>query len=159
MTKRKAVPRRQRGGAPSAVAPIVLTRRYIESSALVAALLEHDAAAIASIRASGERITSSLTVAEVSRALVRARSGGRISAQKERDALRSLEAFTRRSHLVSVTEAILARAGRPFAVEPIRTLDAIHMATVASLQDPLVVVVTRDSRVRENARALGYAVE
>jgi hypothetical protein len=46
-------------------------------------------------------------------------------------------------------------------VEPIRTLDAIHLAAAEALGDPpaLVIIVTRDLRVRENATALGYPVE
>jgi hypothetical protein len=39
----------------------VLLTRYIESSALVAALLEGDPAAKASIRAQGQRVMSALT--------------------------------------------------------------------------------------------------
>lgn len=31
--------------------------------------------------------------------------------------------------LFQVSEAVLARARRPFPVEPIRTLDALHLAT------------------------------
>lgn len=60
-----------------------------------------------------------------------------------------------------MTEAVLARAGRPFPIEPIRTLDAVHLATAEALGEPpqLVSVVTRDVRVSENARALGYAIE
>jgi predicted nucleic acid-binding protein len=56
---------------------------------------------------------------------------------------------------------VLARVGRPFPVEPIHTLDAVHLATAEQLGEPpaLVTVVTRDKRVRENALALGYAVE
>jgi len=74
--------------------------------------------------------------------------------------------FTRRCHIVSITEAIiteamLAHAGRAFPVEPIRTLDAIHLATAEALGDPpaLVKIVTRDLRVRDNASALGHPVE
>ena len=46
-------------------------------------------------------------------------------------------------------------------VEPIRTLDAVHLETVEQLGDPpaLVTMVTRDARVREHALALGYAIE
>jgi hypothetical protein len=49
----------------------------------------------------------------------------------------------------------------PFPVEPIRTLDAVHLATAELLGEPpqLVAVVTRDAAVRDNARALGYAIE
>lgn len=46
-------------------------------------------------------------------------------------------------------------------MEPIRTLDAVHLATAELLDDApqLVIIVTRDDRVRDNARALGYMVE
>jgi hypothetical protein len=59
-----------------------------------------------------------------------------------------------------VTDAVLARVRRPFPVEPIRTLDAVHLATAELLGEPppLTTIVTRDYRVRENAEALGYAV-
>ena len=75
--------------------------------------------------------------------------------------MRALRRFERRSYLVAVTETVLARVRRPFPVEPIRTLDAVHLATTESLGEPpaLITVVTRDLRVRENAEALGYAVE
>jgi predicted nucleic acid-binding protein len=50
---------------------------------------------------------------------------------------------------------------RPFPAEPIRTLDAIHLATAELLGEApqLVTIVTRDERVRANARALGYGTE
>jgi hypothetical protein len=75
--------------------------------------------------------------------------------------VRALGRFERRCFLVAVTDPILARVRRPFPVEPIRTLDAVHLATAELLGEPpaLIVIVTRDIRVRENAEALGYAVE
>jgi predicted nucleic acid-binding protein len=135
--------------------------RYIESSALVAALLEHDAAALKSIRTKARQVTSALTIAEASRAILRARASARLTPDDERAAVRALRRFERRSYVVAVTEAVLARVRRPFPVEPVRTLDAVHLATAELLGEPpqLVTVVTRDSRVRDNARALGYAVE
>ena len=140
--KRKAVSSRsarQRGSSPAPAEDAPL-RRYIESSALVAAVLEDDKAARASIRAQGQRVTSALTAAEASRAVLRARLSGRITAQQERKAILTLRRFTRRCHIVSVTEAILAHAARPFPVEPIRTLDAIHLATAEALGDPPALV-------------------
>ena len=163
MTKGKSVPARQtrpprRAAAVAEGVPIL---RYIESSALVAAVLEGDTAARASIRAKGQRVTSALTAAETSRAVLRARLSGRITAQQERAALLTLQRFSRRCYIVSVTEAILARAARRFPVEPVRTLDAIHLATAEASGDPpaLVTIVTRDLRVRDNANALGHPVE
>jgi predicted nucleic acid-binding protein len=128
---------------------------------LVAAVIEGDMAAKASIRAPGQRITSALTIAETSRAVLRAHLSGRVTAQQYRATLLTLRRFARRCHVVSVTETILTRAGRPFPVEPIRTLDAIHLATAEALGEPpsLVVIITRDIRVRENSTALGFSVE
>ena len=135
--------------------------RYIESSALVAALLEHDAEALRSLRAKTRRITSALTLAEAARAIVRARVGGRLISDDERAAVRALRRFERRCYVVAVTDDVLARVSRPFPAEPVRTLDAVHIATAESLGEPpqLMTIVTRDNRVRENATALGYSVE
>ena len=135
--------------------------RYIESSALVAALLERDSNALESIRARGRKVTSALTIAETARAILRARATARLTADEERAAVGALRRFELRCYVVGVTDAVLARVRRPFPIEPIRTLDAVHLATTEMLDEPppLAVVVTRDTRVRENAVALGYAVE
>jgi predicted nucleic acid-binding protein len=151
------VAKRSAGGpAPSADGV-----RYIESSALVAALLERDADALKAVRARGRKVTSALTIAEAARAILRARAAGRLTIAQERAAVRALHRFERRCFLVAVTDPVLTRVRRAFPIEPIRTLDAVHLATMELLGEPppLVVVVTRDARVRENARALGYAVE
>lgn len=142
-------------------ASAVVGIRYIESSALVAALLEHDADALKSMRAKARQVTSALTLAEAARAIVRARVGERLTPDAERAAVRALRRFERRCYVVAVTDDVLARVKRPFPVEPLRTLDAVHIATAESLGEPpqLMSIVTRDHRVRENATALGYFVE
>jgi uncharacterized protein len=134
--------------------------RYVESSALLAALLEQDPSALAALRAADRLVTSSLTFAESARAVVRARVTGRLTPEQERAALRALRTFERRCAVIAVTDAVLQRAGRPFPVEPIRTLDAIHLATAELLGEPpqLVNILTRDMRVRDNAKALGYSL-
>ena len=163
MAKRKtARPAVRRVRQAKAVLPVaVLTTRYVESSALVAALLEHDAPARASLRAPGRRVTSALSLAEAARAIIRARATGRLPADKEPAAVRALQVFAKRCDIVGVTDAILARVGRPFPLEPLRTLDAVHLATAEVLDDApqLVTIVTRDHRIRDNARALGFVVE
>ena len=128
---------------------------------MLAALLEGDAEALQALRVEGRQVTSALTLAEASRAIVRARVSGRLGSAQERAALRGLHVFERRCFVVAVTDRVLARVGRPFLVAPIRTLDAVHLATLELLGEPpqLVTIVTRDTRVRENARAAGYAVE
>ncbi len=110
---------------------------------------------------SGRRVTSALTFSEAERGLVRARVSGRLSREAERAALRWLREFRRVCDVASVTDSVLARAGKPYPVEPIRTLDAIHLATAESLGAPpqLITLVTRDARIWDNAIALGYQVE
>jgi predicted nucleic acid-binding protein len=163
-TKSGTTPARRatRGARLSAVTaiPAAPSFRYIESSALLAALLEHDPAAVDALRAEGRRITSALTFAEASRAIIRARVAGRLTPAAERAVVQALQTFERRCAVVAVTDSVLARVGRPFPVEPIRTLDAVHLATAELLGEPpqLVTLVTRDTRVRDNARALGYRV-
>lgn len=59
-----------------------------------------------------------------------------------------------------VDDAIWSRCSRPFPVEPMRTLDAIHLATVERLAGVIerIVVLSTDGRVRANAQALGFPV-
>jgi predicted nucleic acid-binding protein len=137
------------------------TIRYIESSALVAALLERDAAAIKKAPRGTRLLTSALTLAEAGRAVIRARATGRLTAEQEQSAMLALRTFERRCFILDVDRAVLDRVRRPFPVEPIRTLDAVHLATAELVGEPpaLVAIVTRDSRVRENAQALGHPVE
>ncbi len=132
---------------------------YVETSALLAALLEQDTDAQQTLRAPGRRVTSALTLAEANRGVVRARATGRLSEVQERRAIQALQTFAARCDVVGVVASVLERAGRPFPIEPIRTLDAIHLATAEFLGGPpqLVTVLTRDTRVRDNARALGFA--
>src|SRR6266852_4290254 len=82
--------------------------RYIESSALVAALLERDTAALKSVRTKGRQVTSALTIAEAARAILRARAAARLTADEERSAVRALRQFERRCYVVAVTDTVLA---------------------------------------------------
>jgi predicted nucleic acid-binding protein len=106
-------------------------------------------------------VTSALTLAEAGRAIIRARATGHLTAEEEQAAVRALRTFERRCFILDVDRAVLDRVRRPFPFEPIRTLDAVHLATAELLGEapPLVTIVTRDGRVRENAEALGYRVE
>jgi predicted nucleic acid-binding protein len=124
-------------------------------------LLEGDLGAKASTQGIGRPVISALTATETMRAIVRARFVERISAQRYRNVLRNLSRFLKKCFVAEVNESVLERAGRPFPIEPVRTLDAIHLATLENLgaSPAQVIVVTRDHRVRDNAIALGYQVE
>ena len=133
----------------------------MESSALVAALLEHDTLVMTPVPVGAQHVTSALALAEAGRAIIRARATGRLTVAEEQAAVRALPTFERRCFILDVDRTVLARVRRPFPIEPIRTLDAVHLATTELLGEApqLVTIVTRDVRVRDNARALGYMVE
>ena len=60
---------------------------------------------------------------------------------------------------MEVTDAVWCRAEERFPVEPIRMLDALHVATALRLSEALgpITVVSVDTRVNDNWRALGHA--
>src|SRR5262245_47913114 len=132
----------------------------MESSALVAALLERDTAIVKKLPSGTQQVTSALTLAEAGRAIIRARVTGRLTAEQEQAAVRALRTFERRCFVLDVDRAVLDRVRRRFPVEPIRTLDAVHLATAELLGEApsLLTIVTRNNRVRQNAEAIGYTV-
>ena len=63
-----------------------------------------------------------------------------------------------RVHLLEMTPAVLERALRPFA-QPLRTLDALHLATLVFLRDSGLDagLATYDARLAGAASDLGFA--
>ena len=99
-------------------------------------------------------VSSNLTIVECERALSRlAAEGGALDVSAPRMAVGDIAAGW---SLFDMDEAIRARAGQPFPAEPVRTLDAIHLATLLAVRDRLgsVHLLTRDARMLSNARAL-----
>lgn len=135
--------------------------RYVETSALLAALLEGDASVAASLLADGPKVTSSLTMAEAHRAVRRAAVAGRLSASDADRVHVQIEIIRRRLDVMRLTDDVVARAGEAFPVEPVRTLDALHLASALALDEHPghVTIVTRDDRLTANAQALGFGLE
>lgn len=134
-------------------------RLYLESSAVVAAVIESDDEAMATIR-SIPAAASVLTFAESRRALIRAVHNGRMSMDQAEVAERELERIEAGCVALEINDLILARVGRRFPAEPVRTLDAIHLASAELIDDPAtpVALLTRDRRIAENASMLGMKV-
>jgi predicted nucleic acid-binding protein len=155
--RRSAVVAREERGGFATGASLV---RYVETSALLAALLGQDSSAMNALDADGEFVTSSLTFAEANRALVRARVARQLTPAMEATTVAALRRIEERCKVVPVSDDVLSRAGRPFPVEPIRTLDAVHLATLELVADApqLTTIITRDRRIRANARLLGYVL-
>ena len=134
-------------------------RRYVETSALLRVLLDGDEALRPELSGEG-LVTSSLTFVEAARAISRARRERRLDSRGARDAERQLAAFERSCDTLAVEDEVLRRAREAFPVEPVRSLDAIHLASVRVLDDELggVEVASCDDRVRANAEALGFVL-
>lgn len=136
-----------------------MTTLYVETSAVLAWLLDEPTAAEVreSVDSAETVVTSELTWVEVERVVARGESSGALrggDAQK----LRGSVARQRAAWMsMTVSAAVLARTGRVFPLEPVRTLDALHLATALeftkAFQD--LRILTFDRRIAENAAALG----
>ena len=105
-------------------------------------------------------MASDLTVLECDRSLVRAAA---LSLVREEDIarLRQILAHTvNRWRLMPISREIVSRARQPFPGEPIRSMDAIHLASALAAADsvPEVGLLSLDRRVRETGVRLGLRV-
>ena len=135
---------------------------YLESSAALRDLLDGEGAREirAALAAADLVATSRLTLAEVGRVFARLRA---IEPEIAARAADRESAFISESEiwaLAPVDEEILARCARPFQVEPVRTMDALHLATIECVGAALspFVVLSTDRRVRDNAEAMRWRV-
>ena len=135
---------------------------YVESSAVLRWLLGATAADRIEERLAGAEavVTSALTTAEVGRVLQRLSATGQIDASAGGRAWTAYATASVHWCVYAVTDAVLHRVRQPFPREPVRTLDAVHLATALlyGLDVALPVVLSTDGVVRANAEALGFAV-
>lgn len=135
---------------------------YAESSAVLTWLLGEPGQdrVIAELEAADRVATSAITVVECARGLARARHDGRITAVEERAALHMLDEAAGSWHVLEVSEDVVNRARASFPVEPVRSLDALHLASAWSILSVAgeVTTLSLDDRVRANARAMGMRV-
>jgi predicted nucleic acid-binding protein len=136
---------------------------YAESSAVLTWLLGEPRAAevLKCLQSAQVVIASDLTLVECDRVLIRAATLGELSeveAAKRRAELRAVAAHW---ILLRLGPDAVDRARAPFPQEPVRTLDALHLACAltAKAATPDVAVLSVDERVRANARALGFELE
>jgi hypothetical protein len=103
-------------------------------------------------------VTAELTLIECNRSLVRAAHSGVISDSQAADRRAQLRAVCAHWTLLPLQTEIADVAGRPFPREPVRTLDAVHVASlvVARALVPGLRVLSLDERIRGNAKALGF---
>jgi uncharacterized protein with PIN domain len=132
---------------------------YLETSALLAWLLGEPSAAEVKSRVDAAQTvaTSCLTLLEAERALIRGETQGILKAGQA-EKLRGLLSRSKAGWvLMEISEEVRARANRVFPSEPVRTPDAIHLATALVFMRvfPELELVSCDRRILENAASLG----
>jgi hypothetical protein len=132
---------------------------YAESSAVLAWLLDqrHGPLVAAALARAAVVVASDLTLIECDRVLIRA-VAQKTLAERELVLRQSrLNAVSAHWTLLALDEEIIERARRPFPVEPIRTLDALHLASMLTARKALpdLVVLSLDDRARGAADRLG----
>jgi predicted nucleic acid-binding protein len=132
---------------------------YVESSAVLAWLLDEPSAAeVRRLLAGAEIIvTSELTLIECSRVLIRAVALGELNEAEAADRRAHLANAAARWHILHIASETIDRAKQPFPEEPIRTLDALHLASALTARAAIagLEILSLDERVRKSAKKLG----
>lgn len=132
---------------------------YAESSAVLTWLLTQEhASEIGRTLAEAELVLSSdLTLLECERALLRGSATGDLSEGDVAHRQAILRTAARHWMLLGFAPAVIERAQRSFPNEPVRTLDALHLAFALEARQMVaeVTILSLDRRIRESARRLG----
>jgi uncharacterized protein len=105
-------------------------------------------------------VASDLTLVECERALVRAQAMKALSEAEALERRTLLEATAVDWMILRLDREVLQRAGQRFPAEPLRTLDALHVASALTARSAVsdLALLSLDGRVRENGAALGFEV-
>jgi len=130
----------------------VFTCLYLDTSAVLRAILENGTTPEieARIAVAPALITSRLSLVESSRALHRLRQLGQVSEAKLADAQREISAVWARCEVWELTPSVCERARHVAPAKPLRTLDALHLATFVLAREKIegLELVTVDERLQ-----------
>jgi predicted nucleic acid-binding protein len=134
---------------------------FVETSAVLRWLFaEVDGETMRSTLAAAEKVTCSrLALIETRRVLRRAEREERITAAQTADLLAAFAQAASTWAVLEISEEVARRAEEGFPGEPVRTLDAIHLASALYLRQsfPDLVILSADEHVRRNAALLGFS--
>ena len=135
---------------------------YAESSAVLTWLLDEDSGATVRNLLSAEPliIASDLTLIECDRVLRRAVALGELAEADAADRRAHLATVSTHWTLLRIGADVVERARQPFPGAPIRTLDAIHLASLLVARSAIagLTLLSLDARVRGAAKLLGIEV-
>lgn len=105
-------------------------------------------------------LASSLTIVECDRVLIRAVATNAMPEAKAAERRALLARTTDHWVTFDLDPEVLDRVRRPFPAEPIRTLDAIHLATAILARSVVtdLTVLSLDERVRRSAVGMGLTI-
>ncbi|HVH56931.1 MAG TPA: type II toxin-antitoxin system VapC family toxin [Vicinamibacterales bacterium] len=131
---------------------------YFDTSALVKRYVnERGRREVLRLLRRHEVVTSALVTVELRSAFRRRLAEGTLHEQQLAEILKRIDADREFWALIDVSTSVLAAAERLVGSQPLRTLDAIHVASARLFADriaqPTLVFVTAD--VRQTAAALG----
>ncbi|HXW06962.1 MAG TPA: type II toxin-antitoxin system VapC family toxin [Vicinamibacterales bacterium] len=136
---------------------------YAESSAVLAWLLDESASfSVRQLLASADMVTASdLTLVECDRVLLRAAALGELTEADAADRRAHLAAAASHWHVLRIGPEVVERARQPFPGEPVRTLDAIHLASTLVARSAVagLELLSLDERIRRAASSLGVRVQ
>ena len=136
---------------------------YAESSAVLAWLLGEDAGSgVRDILSRAEMVMASdLTLIECDRVLIRAVTLGDLLEADAADRRAHLSSAAASWHVLRIAPEIVDRARVRFPAEPIRTLDALHLASALVARSAVsgLEIPSLDNRIRTTARQLGFALQ
>lgn len=136
---------------------------YAESSAVLAWLLGEDASPrVRDVLSRAELvIASDLTLLECDRVLIRAVALAEINEAAAADRRAHLNEAAVHWHLMRLGVDAVERARSRFPAEPIRTLDALHLASALSARSSVagVELLSLDDRIRRAGEQLGFRLQ
>jgi predicted nucleic acid-binding protein len=131
---------------------------YLDTSAVLRALLETGVSPDIEdrIRGAFALLTSRLSLVEAARALHRLRQLGQISESRLADAEREVGALWARCQIWELTPAVCEAARQVAPGKPLRTLDALHLATYVLARQKIadLELVTSDARLANAAETI-----
>jgi predicted nucleic acid-binding protein len=136
---------------------------YAESSAVLAWLLGEEAGhSVREVLRHAELVMASdITLVECDRVLITALTTREIDEAAAADRRAHLNAAASHWHVWRVSSDIVERARHPFPTEPVRTLDAIHLASALAVRSavPGVELLSLDDRIRRAGKQLGFRLQ
>ena len=132
---------------------------YIDSSVLLRFVLDQPDPLSDLLRIEG-RVTSLVAEVECLRAVESARTRGQLDMDESADRRRLVHAYLRRMRRLPVTASVLRRAGEAYPL-PVKSLDAIHLASALLLRDREardLVFATHDPQLGRLAAVMDFPV-